>query len=200
MVDTNQQWHNTLSDGSSYMISPARHLLSKSFIYDAFSLDELYWATAPSPPAMETMIDNSWTFGLYLQSPTPINSTSPYSSPSQSSLEQIGMARLVADLTTFAYLTDVYILPAHRGKDLGKWLITCVKEWCDTFPYLRSVILLTSGGQPDQSVEGNIRQKIRFYEENLGAEVLHSQSGFVAMKTPKKKRDGMRCDGRSWGI
>jgi GNAT superfamily N-acetyltransferase len=36
---------------------------------------------------------------------------------------QVGFARLVTDRATFAYLADVYVLEAHRGKGLSKWLM-----------------------------------------------------------------------------
>jgi GNAT superfamily N-acetyltransferase len=39
---------------------------------------------------------------------------------------QIGLARVVTDYATFAYLCDVYVLESHRGRGLGKWLIECV--------------------------------------------------------------------------
>ncbi len=37
--------------------------------------------------------------------------------------EQVGFARVVTDHATFGYLADVFILPAYRGKGLGKWLM-----------------------------------------------------------------------------
>ena len=39
---------------------------------------------------------------------------------------QIGFARVVSDRATFAYVMDVFVLPEHRGRGLGKWLIGCV--------------------------------------------------------------------------
>jgi GNAT superfamily N-acetyltransferase len=36
---------------------------------------------------------------------------------------QVGLARVVTDRATFAYLCDVYVLEDHRGAGLGKWLI-----------------------------------------------------------------------------
>lgn len=37
---------------------------------------------------------------------------------------QVGFARAVTDRATFAYLADVYVLPGHRGRGLGSWLVT----------------------------------------------------------------------------
>ena len=36
---------------------------------------------------------------------------------------QVGFARVMTDRTTFAYIGDVFILPAARGHGLGKWLM-----------------------------------------------------------------------------
>jgi GNAT superfamily N-acetyltransferase len=40
--------------------------------------------------------------------------------------KQIGFARLVTDKATFAYLGDVFILEAYRGKGLSKWIMTAI--------------------------------------------------------------------------
>ncbi len=37
-----------------------------------------------------------------------------------------GFARVTSDRATFAYLGDVFVLPAHRGKGLAKWLMACI--------------------------------------------------------------------------
>ncbi|TMA48016.1 MAG: GNAT family N-acetyltransferase, partial [Deltaproteobacteria bacterium] len=36
---------------------------------------------------------------------------------------QVGFARIVTDHATFAYLADVFVLEAFRGRGLGKWLV-----------------------------------------------------------------------------
>jgi GNAT superfamily N-acetyltransferase len=38
----------------------------------------------------------------------------------------VGLARVITDSATYAYLCDVYVLEDHRGKGLGKWLVECV--------------------------------------------------------------------------
>jgi GNAT superfamily N-acetyltransferase len=37
--------------------------------------------------------------------------------------QQVGFARVVTDRATFAYLADVYVLDAHRGRGLSKQLV-----------------------------------------------------------------------------
>ncbi len=39
---------------------------------------------------------------------------------------QIGFARVITDYATFAYIGDVYILAAYRGRGLAKWLMACI--------------------------------------------------------------------------
>src|SRR5687768_16356405 len=38
----------------------------------------------------------------------------------------VGFGRVVTDLATFGYLTDVVIAPAHRGRGLAIWLTECM--------------------------------------------------------------------------
>ncbi|GDY14425.1 N-acetyltransferase [Planctomycetota bacterium] len=40
--------------------------------------------------------------------------------------EQVGFARLITDKATIAWLADVYILPAHRGKGLSRRMLTAL--------------------------------------------------------------------------
>ena len=41
-------------------------------------------------------------------------------------VELAGFARVTSDRATVAYLGDVFVLPAHRGKGLSKWLMECI--------------------------------------------------------------------------
>jgi GNAT superfamily N-acetyltransferase len=38
----------------------------------------------------------------------------------------VGFARVITDLATYAYLSDVFILESHRRRGLSKWLMECV--------------------------------------------------------------------------
>ena len=40
--------------------------------------------------------------------------------------QQVGLARVVTDYATFAWLCDIFILESYRGQELGKWLIESV--------------------------------------------------------------------------
>jgi GNAT superfamily N-acetyltransferase len=56
---------------------------------------------------------------------------------------QIGLARVISDFATIAYLGDVYVLPEYRGKGLSKWLMDQVMAH-PALQGLRRWILLTS--------------------------------------------------------
>jgi N-acetylglutamate synthase-like GNAT family acetyltransferase len=54
----------------------------------------------------------------------------------------IGLARVITDLATFAYWTDVVIAPAYQGQGLGRWLSECMLRH-PQMQNLRRVALLT---------------------------------------------------------
>ncbi len=68
-------------------------------------LTQTYWAKARSREMVETCIRHSLNFGVYLSG------------------RQIGYARVVTDYAVFAYLMDVFIEEAQRGKGCGKQLV-----------------------------------------------------------------------------
>jgi GNAT superfamily N-acetyltransferase len=86
-------------------MDPAR--LDRGLVHDFLSKDA-YWARGIPRPVVDRCIENSLCFGLYRGT------------------EQVGFARVVTDRAAIAYLGDVFIVPAHRGRGLGKWLVATV--------------------------------------------------------------------------
>lgn len=107
-----------------YEISTDAHRLNIEVIHN-FLAEESYWSPGIPRSTVERAIQNSLCFGVYLRT------------------EQVGFARVVTDRSTFALLADVFILSAHRGKGLSKWLMRCVIEHED-LQGLRRLLLLTS--------------------------------------------------------
>ncbi|HEY9107750.1 MAG TPA: GNAT family N-acetyltransferase [Roseateles sp.] len=60
---------------------------------------------------------------------------------------QVGFARVVTDRSTFAYLCDVYVLDAHRGRGLATWMIGSLQAHPD-LQGLRRFLLFTKDAQP----------------------------------------------------
>lgn len=84
---------------------PAR--LDVNLIHE-FLRTHSYWAEGRTRAAVERSITHSLSFGLYRQG------------------QQIGFARVITDFATFAYLADVFVLEAERGRGLGKWLLATI--------------------------------------------------------------------------
>jgi GNAT superfamily N-acetyltransferase len=55
--------------------------------------------------------------------------------------ELVGFARVITDRTTFGYLGDVFVLEAHRGRGLSKWLMQCIGEHPELQGFRRWVLL-----------------------------------------------------------
>ncbi len=76
-------------------------------------LTHAYWAKGRTRDVIARYIQHSLTFGVY------------------DGERQIGLARVVSDYTTFAWLCDVFIHEDYRGHGLGKWLIETVHSHPD---------------------------------------------------------------------
>lgn len=72
-------------------------------------LTRSYWSPGISRELVERAAANSLCFGLYRGD------------------EQVAYARVVTDQATFAYLCDVYVLEAHRGQGLSKWMMQSIQ-------------------------------------------------------------------------
>jgi GNAT superfamily N-acetyltransferase len=71
-------------------------------------LTECYWAKGIPRDVVARSILNSLCFGVYADG------------------KQVGFARVISDYATYAYVGDVFVLDACRGRGLGKWLMECI--------------------------------------------------------------------------
>jgi GNAT superfamily N-acetyltransferase len=90
-----------------YVISTDRDRVDLDSVH-AFLSQDAYWSPGVSREVVERSLDNSLCFGLYRDG------------------EQAGFARVVTDRAAIAYLADVFVLPGHRGRGLGTWLVETV--------------------------------------------------------------------------
>jgi GNAT superfamily N-acetyltransferase len=87
-------------------------------------LSTCYWAKGIPLETVRRSIEHSLNFGLYRGA------------------EQVGYARVVSDRATVAYLGDVFVLDAWRGRGLSVWLMRTVVAHPE-LQGLRRWILLT---------------------------------------------------------
>jgi GNAT superfamily N-acetyltransferase len=132
-----------------YAISTDQCKLDVDAIY-AF-LSASYWATDIPREVVERSLRNSLCFGLYHND------------------SQIGLARVISDYATVAYIGDVYVLPEHRGRGLSKWMMECVLAHPD-LQHLRRWTLVT-------------RDAHRLYEK-FGFKPLKRPEGFMELHNP----------------
>lgn len=107
-------------------------------------LAQSYWSPGIPRRVVDRAISNSLCFGAFFGD------------------EQVGFARVVTDRATFAYLADVYVLEAHRGKGLARRLMNEVMRHPD-LQGLRRILLATRD-----------------------AHGLYSKYGFAPLKAPDR--------------
>ncbi len=106
----------------NYVISNDRGRLDISLIHE--TLSRAYWSPGIPREVVERAIANSLCFGIY------------------EGTNQIGFARVITDKSTFAYLSDVFVLEGHRGNGLATWLLETIRTHPD-LQGLRRFLLAT---------------------------------------------------------
>jgi GNAT superfamily N-acetyltransferase len=135
-------------------------------MYQSYERDQFFIYTDPAkanPEAIHKYLSNGSYWAEYIPYETVANSLKNSMCFSLYTGEkQIGLARVITDKATFAYLCDVYVLPDFRGQGLSKWLMECVK------------------GHPDLQT---IR---RFMLATKDAHGLYEQFGFKPTAAPER--------------
>ena len=136
---------------AGYEISDDRQRLDVDVIHRYLS-GESYWAAGIPRALVERSIENSLCLGIYHDG------------------VQVGFGRIVTDKATFAMVADVFVLDAHRGKGLSKWLMQCIIDHPD-LQGLRRLLLLT-----------------------LDAHGLYAQYGFTPLAAPERFMEVLKLD------
>jgi hypothetical protein len=102
-----------------------------------------YWAEGIPREVVRRSIDHALSFGLYQGE------------------RMIGLARVITDRATFAYLSDVFVLEAYRGQGLASWMLETIH------------------GHPDL-------QGLRWWLlATRDAHALYLQAGYTALESPE---------------
>ena len=124
------------------LISTDPGLLNVEAICDFLS--RAYWAQNRPREIIKLSLRHSLVFGIYDGS------------------RQVGLARIITDYATFAWLCDVFVHEDYRGKGIGKWLISSIISH-PALHDLRRIALATRD-----------------------AHGLYSQFGFTSMNNPER--------------
>ncbi len=103
-------------------ISTDRDRIDRALVH-RFLSEESYWARSRTREENDRVIDASLCFGAY------------------DGGRQVGHARVVTDTAAFAYLGDVFVVPAARGNGVGKALIEAVLAHPDVRDVRRLALL-----------------------------------------------------------
>jgi len=115
-------------------------------------LSQTYWSPGIPESVVRRAIAGAICFGIY------------------HGHDQVGFARVITDRATYAYLSDVYVLEAHRGRGLAKWLMDVIMA--------------------HPSLQG-LR---RFSLSTRDAHGLYAQFGFEVVGNPDRQMEIMRRD------
>jgi GNAT superfamily N-acetyltransferase len=131
-----------------YVISTDRSRIDVAAVH-AF-LSQSYWSPGIPEDVVRRGIAGAICFGIY------------------QGRAQVGFARVITDQATYAYLADVYVLEAHRGRGLAKWLMEVIMS----HPALQGLR--------------------RFSLSTRDAHALYRQFGFEVVANPERQMEIMR--------
>ena len=144
-------------DNPPYHLSTDPKKLDVNVIHQFLS-EESYWAENIPFDTVQDSIEDTLCFGVYCEG------------------KQIAFARLITDLATFAYLSDVFVVKEYQGKGVGKWMMEQIIAY-PGLKKLRKLLLITEDAHD-------------FYRQ-LGFHSLKNGERYMEMnlvtKYPKKK-------------
>ena len=128
-------------------------LLDVQFVHQ-FLLEESYWAKDADISETKGLLEDDLCFGLFHKN------------------QQIGFASVTTDYSSYAYLSDVFIVEKYREKGLAKWLVECVLSH-PKLKNMKNLMLLTDDahglyekmgferipGSDDQMIRYNKKEK-----------------------------------------
>jgi GNAT superfamily N-acetyltransferase len=127
-----------------YYVSTEKSLLKLDLIYD-YLANHSYWAAGRDRKVFDRSIQYSLCFGVY-----------------DKNNEQVGFARVVSDLSVYAYILDLFIIEGYRKKGLSKLLMSTILQ-NDELKMVRKWTLATRD-----------------------AHGLYQQFGFLPLKNPER--------------
>lgn len=156
MTDTSATVSSTFGDTpievrqGEYTVSTDRSRIDVESVH-AF-LTSTYWSPGIPEETVRRAIAGSICFGIYHGD------------------AQVGFARVITDRATYAYLSDVYVVEAHRGRGLSKWMMTVIMA------------------HPD------LQGLRRFALSTRDARGLYEQFGFQLVANPQLQMEILRRD------
>lgn len=116
LAPMHREWQR---DGFTISTDPTRLDLDGIYAY----LRNSYWASGIPRDVFERSVRHALCFGIY------------------EGARQVGFARVVTDFATVAYVGDVFVLEAWRGRGLSRWLMEVVMAHPELQGFRRWILL-----------------------------------------------------------
>lgn len=140
----------------AFRISSKRSEVDRAAVH-AFLSEHAAWSRGIDRARVERAIDGSLCF-------------SALAAHADEREAQIGFARVITDGATFAYLCDVFVLPAWRGRGVARALLAAI----DAHPHLQG-----------------LRRFLLFTSDAHG---LYARAGFTPLTHPERGMERLRTD------
>ncbi|KAK2613040.1 hypothetical protein QQS21_000969 [Conoideocrella luteorostrata] len=145
----------------NFFLTTDKTYLDPRAVNEVFQSDLMWWNDPLEMKQMRKMLDNCLTLSIFHVPDTEEEMRNNGGLPRNmcgSDFRMIGLARIVTDYVTFAYLTDVFIMEEFQRRGLASWMMRALKGLVDEWPNLRGLMLMTH----DDAAA-------RMYQRTLGA-------------------------------
>ncbi|KAH0601740.1 hypothetical protein MHUMG1_00619 [Metarhizium humberi] len=164
----------------NFFLTTDKTFLDPKAVNEVFESDLMWWNDPLELSQMRKMLDNCLTLAVFYVPDTEEEMMRPSLDPLSNlsffiffklgnggmprymnngpDFRMIGLARIVTDYVSLAYLTDVFIIEEFQRRGLASWMMRALKELVDEWPNLRGLMLMASD-----------KAAARMYQRTLGA-------------------------------
>ncbi|KAK5987786.1 Putative acetyltransferase [Cladobotryum mycophilum] len=144
----------------NFFLTTDKSCLDPQAVNNVFSSDLMWWNDPLEEDQMRKMLGNCMTLSVYSvpESEKQMQRHGAPRRPHGHNLKLVGLARVITDQVTFAYLTDVFIIEEFQRRGLASWMMRALKEIVDEWPNLRGLVLMTHD-----------KAAAKMYQRELGA-------------------------------
>ncbi|EGR46733.1 uncharacterized protein TRIREDRAFT_33387, partial [Trichoderma reesei QM6a] len=144
----------------NFFLTTDKAYLEPQAVNAVFESDLMWWNDPLPEDQMRKMLANCMTVSVYHvpESEKQMQTNGPPKRPYGSDIKLVGLARVITDYVTFAYLTDVFIVEEFQRRGLASWMMRGLKEVVDEWPHLRGLVLMTHD-----------KAAAKMYQRELGA-------------------------------
>ncbi|KAL7956888.1 hypothetical protein V8C34DRAFT_287361 [Trichoderma compactum] len=161
----------------NFFLTNDKKYLEPQAINAVFESDLMWWNDPLPEQQMRKMLSNCMTMSIYYvpESEKQMQNNGAPRRPYGSNVKLVGLARVVTDYVTFAYLTDVFIIEEFQRRGLASWMMQGLKEIVDEWPNLRGLVLMTH----DQAAAKMYQRELKALDWDQGP-----SAGLVLLEMP----------------